>query len=278
MVKKTLDEKLLDQITKLNLSPEDAKKLIRNFKQKDHTKIYKYKHGRSNKFKIAIVGDVHIGNKSCNKEALKDFYKRAHEQHGVTKFYQVGDLTDGLHVHRGMVYEQYAVGLDAQVEDLVKHYPELKGCTTYFITGNHDLWSHSNVGVDLGSIVEAKRDDMIYLGPEQADIKVAKNTTLRLLHPGGGSSYALSYKPQKIIEAMSGGEKPNILAIGHYHKMLQMFYRNVHVFMAGTFCEQTPFMRRNGLAAHVGSWIVEGKSNDKGISEIMGKFIPYYEG
>lgn len=80
-----------------------------------------------------------------------------------------------------------------------------------------------------------------------------------------------------MIDAMSGGEKPNILAIGHYHKAEYLFYRNVHCIQAGTFCAQTPFMRGKGLAANMGGWIVEITVNDEGyIQKMTQTLIPYY--
>ena len=81
---------------------------------------------------------------------------------------------------------------------------------------------------------------------------------MQLIHPGGGSSYALSYRPQKIVESLEGGTKPDMLAIGHYHKADYIpSYRNVATLQVGTFQRQTPFMSRQGLAAHVGGWIVD---------------------
>jgi len=79
---------------------------------------------------------------------------------------------------------------------------------------------------------------------------------LRLSHPGGGTAYALSYKPQKYAESLSGGEKPHIVGIGHYHKVEQLFYRNIHIFQVGCWEGQTPFMRRKNLAAMLGGWIL----------------------
>jgi hypothetical protein len=87
-----------------------------------------------------------------------------------------------------------------------------------------------------------------------------------------------SYKPQKIVESFEGGTKPEILHINHYHKMSQMFYRNVHIFQDGTFQSQTPFMMEKGLAAHKGSWLVMYHPDEKGgIVNIETKFIPFYE-
>jgi len=79
---------------------------------------------------------------------------------------------------------------------------------------------------------------------------------LRLFHPGGGTAYALSYHPQKWAESLSGGEKPHIALIGHYHKTEYLFYRNIHIYQGGTFQMQTPYMRRKKLSAHLGGWVV----------------------
>jgi len=83
-----------------------------------------------------------------------------------------------------------------------------------------------------------------------------KDITLRLMHPGKGTAYALSYQPQKWAESISGGDKPSIAALGHYHKIEQLFYRNIHIFQTGTFEEQTPFMQRRNIAAMLGGWIL----------------------
>ena len=48
-------------------------------------------------------------------------------------------------------------------------------------------------------------------------IKLPYNQKIELIHPDGGSSYAISYKPQKIIEAMEGGTKP-LSIIGTFQK------------------------------------------------------------
>jgi hypothetical protein len=75
------------------------------------------------------------------------------------------------------------------------------------------------------------------------------------MHPGGGSAYALSYAPQKIVEGFDGGAKPAVLLIGHYHKASYQMTRNVHVVQTGCFQDQSLFMRQKKLAAHVGGWI-----------------------
>lgn len=272
--------KILEAIRHQNLSVEEMRVLAKGLKYKNKGQFKNYDHNKGNyNFKFGLIGDTHFGNKSCNKQALHNFYNICAKK-GITEVYHCGDLVDGLHVHRGQEYELYALGLEQQLKDVVNDYPYHKNITTYFILGNHDLWFKQNCGADIGSAIAHERDDMVYLGEGEADIKLTKGgTKLRIMHPGGGSSYALSYKPQKIIESFSGGTKPNIVGIGHYHKSLQMFYRNVIGFLCGCYEEQTPFMRSKNLSAHVGGWGISGKSGKKGgIKELTATYYPSMKG
>lgn len=83
-------------------------------------------------------------------------------------------------------------------------------------------------------------------------------------------------KGHKNVDADS---KPNILAIGHYHKIEYMFHRNVHCFQTGCFQSQTPFARGKGISVHMGGWIVTVEVDKNGyVQRIIPKMIPYYKG
>jgi hypothetical protein len=128
-------------------------------------------------------------------------------------------------------------------------------------------------------MIEQAVPEYEFLGEDQARVQFETPNgtfTLGLLHPGGGSSYALSYRPQKIIESLEGGSKPNMLAIGHHHKAEMLpSYRNVCGVQVGTFERQTPFMARQGLAAHVGGWVIEVHVGE-GCNRIKGEFVAFY--
>ena len=92
------------------------------------------------------------------------------------------------------------------------------------------------------------------------------------------NSYAWSYRPQKIVESLEGGTKPNVLLIGHYHKAEYLFYRNVHILQAGTTQAQTPWMRSKALHASMGCWIVELDVTDEGqVDACRSTFFPCYQ-
>lgn len=226
--------------------------------------------------KFAIMGDTQIGSKYTQLTHLHNFYDIC-EQEGIAAVYHTGDLTEGLKMRVGHEYELYEVSADDMRDDVVKNYPKRKGITTYFITGNHDASIYKQVGYDIGAAIANERSDMVYLGRDCAVVHITPNCTLELRHPWDGTAYALSYKIQKMIEAMESDSKPNILAVGHYHKAEYLFYRNVHALQTGCFQGQTPFTRGKGISVHMGGWIVTVTVNEKGyITRISPEFIPYY--
>jgi UDP-2,3-diacylglucosamine pyrophosphatase LpxH len=227
--------------------------------------------------KFAIMGDTQLGSKYAQISYLHDFYDRCMKE-GIKDVYHTGDITDGLKMRVGHEYELYAVSADDMRDDVVKNYPYREGITTHFITGNHDASIYKQVGYDIGQAIANARPDMKYLGRDCAVIHITPNCTLELRHPWDGTAYALSYKIQKMIEAMESDSKPNILAVGHYHKAEYLFYRNVHALQTGCFQGQTPFTRGKGISVHLGGWIVEVEVNEKGtIKAFKSQFVPYYK-
>ena len=226
--------------------------------------------------RFAVLGDTQFGSKYTQITHLHNFYDRL-VMEGIDTVYHTGDIVEGLKMRVGHEYELYVISADAMRDDVIKNYPYREGIITHFITGNHDASIYKQVGYDIGAAIADKRPDMHYLGKDCAVIHITPKCTLELRHPWDGTAYALSYKPQKMIEAMESDSKPNILAIGHYHKAEYIFYRNVHAIQTGCFQGQTPFMRGKGISAHLGGWIVTIKVLDDGtIIDFKPEFVPYY--
>ena len=226
--------------------------------------------------RFGLMGDTQFNSKYCQITHLHDYYDIC-EKEGIKTVYHTGDIDEGEEMRMGHKYECYNQGADDHVEEIVKNYPKRDGIVTEFITGNHDHSFIKRAGLDIGRSIAAKRPDMKYLGMSAAVINLTPNCTLELRHPTDGTAYAISYKTQKMIDAMQGGDKPNILAIGHYHKAEYLFYRNVHTYQTGCFQAQTNWMKGKQIAAMVGGWIVEIHVDDDGtITRCKGEFIPYY--
>lgn len=226
--------------------------------------------------RFGAVSDTHLASKQQQITHLETFYDIC-QRDGIKDIYHSGDITEGVNMRQGHQYEVFAQGSDDQEEYVIERYPKREGIITHFITGNHDHSSIKNSGHDIGRRIAEHRPDMHYLGTSNAKVLLTPNCTMELNHPLDGASYALSYTLQKSIDAMSGGEKPNILLNGHHHKALYLFYRNIHAFELGTFQSQTPFMRGKRIPAHMGGWIIElHVSEDGTVARCKGEFVPFY--
>jgi hypothetical protein len=214
---------------------------------------------------FGFSSDEHLGSKYSRLDVLEDLYDRFAEQ-GVDRVIGSGNWIDGearFNKHDLLVH-----GMDQQIEYMIDNLPKRDGIVTYAVAGDdHEGWYGQREGVDIGKHAEqlmraSGRDDWVNLGYMESFVelrhaKTGKSCQLLVMHPGGGSAYAMSYKPQKIVESFEGGEKPSALLIGHYHKMSYQLTRNVHAIQCGTTQDQTPFMRKKGIQAHVGGGICQ---------------------
>lgn len=227
--------------------------------------------------KFGLMGDTQIGSKYAQITLLHALYD-IYEKEGITDVYHTGDITDGVKMRPGHEFELYTVSADDMTNHVIRDYPHKKGMTTHFITGNHDASMYKHIGYDIGATIAKERSDMDYLGRDCAVVNITPNCTLELRHPWDGTAYALSYKLQKMIEAMDSDSKPNILAVGHYHKAEYIFYRNVHAIQTACLQSQTPFTRGKGIAVNLGGWIVTVHVDSSGtIKRIKPEFIPFYK-
>jgi hypothetical protein len=177
----------------------------------------------------------------------------------------------------GHEHEVHAYGADEQVEWITRVWPN-NGIQTEFILGNHDQSHIKNGNINIGIQIHAKRPDMKYLGVLNAKVFITPNCCIELNHPLDGASYALSYAPQKTIDAMFGGEKPNILLNGHHHKAFYLPYRNIHALECATTQAQTPWMRGKRIAANMGGFIVTVHVGEDGtVKRFLPEYIPYYD-
>lgn len=211
--------------------------------------------------RFGVVSDTHLGNHHAMPDQLHEAYE-VFRREGITDVYAPGNLLDGEKTYRGQEYEINVMGADNVVANLARIWPLVKGITTWHVASStcHEGFYLKSAGLLIGKMIEQARPDMKYLGMDEADIVIHNSEArpvLRIVHPGGGTSYADSYRPQKIVESYHGGEKPAILVIGHYHKGGYYDIRDVAVLQAMCLERQTPFMRKLSLRAVLGFWLVE---------------------
>lgn len=235
-------------------------------------------------FLFGGIGDNHLGSKHERLDVLRAAYD-LYAAEGVTTVFNTGNWIEGemrLNFHDVKVH-----GLDAQIDYMLEHYPERKGVTTYFVAGDdHEGWYQRNSRLEVGRLLQLRaeekgRKDLKYLGYVEADVVLKSkrgHSLLKVMHPGGGSAYAHSYAPQKIVESFQGGEKPHVLLIGHYHKFEYCFPRQVHVVQTGCTVDQSIFMRKCKIQAMVGFTLCRLNQNDNGIINRFGvEWFPFYD-
>jgi len=273
------DAQLLRKIKRSGINAIELNDTLKALKKQKPNSTKDYSIG-GEECSFIYMTDSHIGNKHYDPK-LNDFAAKMADELDVDFIAHGGDIADGWYQNRpASIFEQYAVGYDNQKRECVKEISKFNK-PIYFITGNHTRNSFfRGAGVEIGDELEASlKDNGIeahFLGNAHGNIKVGK-TNIQLIHPDGGSSYAISYKSQKIIESLESGKKPNILLIGHFHKSEYLFYRNVHAFQGGTLCGQTDFMKNKGLAAHMGFWHIHFQAKKNGqIDTITPTFFPKY--
>jgi biotin operon repressor len=236
--------------------------------------------------RFGVVSDNHLCNKHSRLDVLKAAYDMF-EAEGITEVFNPGNWIDGEH---RFTRPECIVrpGMDAQIDYLLENYPQRKGITTRYIAGDdHEGWYQQRECIEIGRYLQLRaekigREDLKYLGYAEADVELkAKggSAVMRVVHPGGGSAYAISYTDQKRVESYQGGEKPQIELVGHYHKYNVGYPREVHTVQAGCTCDQTLFMRKKRLQAMVGFLIVEIQQDrtDGHICRIRHEWFPFFD-
>ena len=250
--------------------------------------------------RFLIIGDLHLnargehGGYGCDFARLKKVLNIAKEE-GAEFVIQTGDVTDGEDMRHHQKYGIVVQGIDNVVEFSANEWPDC-GLPTFFIGGNHDETYLNRMGADICSYIAKKRPDLHYLGMNEGNVPLQANyrkmllkakdqdehaqiaqkmlkepgaTWIRIRHPSKGSAKGRSYQPQQHIESLEGSLNPQILVIGHYHKMDYLFKRNVHVFQAGTLEIQSGWMRTKDLHAHLGGILVDAYYNEKGTINLL---------
>lgn len=233
---------------------------------------------------FGVITDNHKGNRHHRQDVENEAYA-TFAREGITEVLNAGNWIDGeCNFNRS---ELLVFGIDGQLDNWIDTTPVHEGIKTFFISGDdHEGWWNQRESMNIGQYAQlraenAKRKDLQFIGHVEADIELkAKkgSAVMRVMHPGGGSAYAFSYDPQKIVEAFQGGEKPQVLILGHYHKWDYCFPREVHVISAGCAEDQTMFMRKKKLAAHVGFSIIKLKQADDGhITRLQVEWANFYD-
>ena len=210
---------------------------------------------------LLLISDTHLCSKYDRLDILRYLYEKAQDR-GVRHILHSGDFTDGKSNRPEHIYELREVSYEGQVDYCVEKYPKFDG-RTYVISGNHDDWWYKSTGSEIVKAIANRRDDIVYLGSDVADLNIGK-LRIRLFHGKGGLAYAKSYKVQKYLDSIPLDERPNILQTGHIHQSFYMKQDDTHCFQTSCLEDLTPFARSMGMSNDKSVWWVDVYMNDKG--------------
>ena len=228
-------------------------------------------------YTFGVLSDLHIGSKYTEPQEIAQAIDILQNE-GVDAIYFPGDVIEGMSTRMGHVYElsQDGIGIKAQKKLAIETLSGVK-CKAYMIEGNHCAWSKQQVGYSPIEDIADSMHECEYLGEHEGDVFI-NGVSVRLWHGLDGASYAISYRPQKIINALAGGDKPNIMLLGHDHKQMYLIYRNIHSFSCGTMQRQSQWMRMKGLQASPGFWRVKACIGDNQVKWTESRFYTIYGG
>ena len=163
---------------------------------------------------ILAVADSHLGSDQENLNYLIRAFTYGY-QNGSNIVLFVGDLTQGIYPFMSDAEKERGI---IERPDLMANYavdtiPFKEGVTIYAVSGNHDLSYFLN-GYDVLDMISKQRDDIIYLGPNSADVLIGK-CKIHLCHSTyiGSNLSTRSY----FNRHFDISERPNIFLTAHHH-------------------------------------------------------------
>jgi predicted phosphodiesterase len=269
---KTNGDKLLDSIGK-QFSPKELKAISKaeGLGQVTPLKVNIDFHGE--KVKFGFITDTHMGSIYYHESFLDSCITKWCEEK-VDFVVHAGDVTNGMDPRKyNVLFESTHIGFASQKEYAAQQLRRIP-FPMYIIDGNHDRWYEAMGGHIVEDICK-EVPGATYLGRDEGTIKIGK-VNIMVFHGEDGSSYATSYRVQKLIEAFTGGEKPHVLLCGHTHKTGYFPERNVHAVTGGALSVQSRWMRSKRLACHSGYWTICMTVNDGGVGDFTVTWKQFY--
>jgi predicted phosphodiesterase len=182
-------------------------------------------------FKIGVISDTHLGSVFTQMTAIRDFYKLA-EVVGCECVLHCGDLVEGVKTRPSHL--RLFDNPDILIDYVVKQYP--KNLTTYWISGNHDRRLLNDTAVDVSVEVGQRRRDLVYLGNNQATMKL-HGLDIYMHHVTGWDN-----PYQHMYTACSHSVNAAIVLCGHLHIYANEMINSVPTILVPGMQATPPYM------------------------------------
>lgn len=156
-----------------------------------------------NTFRAIFISDLHCGNKRERLYLLNMVYEYA-IKNNIYVIVNTGDVLENIYSIPVSELKQKTV--EGQINSLIRNHPYAPNIINLILYGNHDYKALTDQGIDVASIIEQERYDLVSLGYGEAFIKT-KEDEIGLQHNiGHGRHTPLP-------------EGPRVIFKGHSHKM-----------------------------------------------------------
>jgi predicted phosphodiesterase len=270
---KPFDDKIIKQLRE-RFSPDELRRLLSSshFTNKG-TRVNHSFDGKH--IRIGYFTDPHLGSIYTDPSLIYQMFDMFKKEK-IDFIALTGDIFEGLSHRAGHCYECSHLGYSKQISHGREVFAQWTDTPIYAIDGNHDRWYIKSNGAFIGEELARDLENFTFLGHDEGDIDLG-SVTIKLWHGEDGSSYAYSYRVQKIIESLTGGEKPNVLLCGHTHKAFYVYDRHVHCVSGGAMQRQSKWMRAKRAQSHLGFWIIDMVINSEGVARFKPEFFALYE-
>ncbi|MBI2103268.1 hypothetical protein HYT55_05480 [Candidatus Woesearchaeota archaeon] len=217
--------------------------------------------------RLGIVSDTHYGSRTTDSGVVRAAYRYFAEQ-GIKNVLHAGNVLAGKSDKRYRQADRLTEDLEEQIELLKGQYPKIPGITTHFILGHADT-TFEDSQINPGREINDARSDFQYLGVVETDLvfnpEGKKAFTIRLYNERPYYTYGVSYQAQKKLEAMAGGDKPNIWLYGGSQQLWHSRYQDVETFKLPGLQHQTLKMRDRAYCCNVGFLVLTVVPEDEKI-------------
>lgn len=115
-------------------------------------------------FRAVAIADTHIGNPKNNIEYINQIYNYCVKK-DINIIFHAGDLLEGD--------IPYSKEPKEQLRTFIEEYPYEKNILTFLTFGNHEEHFLTKYGINLKTVIEKYRDDIIPLGYGECDVRLS---------------------------------------------------------------------------------------------------------
>lgn len=220
---------------------------------------------------FAVLSDLHLGSIYTSKSFILKIIEEINSL-DLDFVILTGDVTEGMSKREGHVYELSHIGYEKQKEYAIEILSKIKH-KMFVISGNHDLWYYKANGALIVKDICSNLPNAKYMGEDFATLKIPNGPDIGLWHGNDGSSYARSYRLQKIIESINVDERPQIILTGHDHKYVSIYTGGVYGLGCGSIQSQSDWMKGKRLESNVGFILATVEFSGKTVHRFSHTFV-----